>query len=81
MGRIRKGIEPYPPSIVSVAKPPRGLALRRGEFPALEGEHLNNLLQSTEYILVGVFDDMSKMLWERRSSASVARGESANHVK
>jgi hypothetical protein len=70
---FEKELKPYPPSIASIAKPPHGLALERGEFPPLEGEQLSNLLRSTEYILVGVFDDMSKMLWERRPNTSVVR--------
>lgn len=64
---FEKELKPYPPSIVLIAKPPHGLELKRGEFPVLEGEQLSNLLRSTEYILVGVFDDMSKMLWERKT--------------
>lgn len=69
-----KKLKEYP-SIALIARPPADLDLKSSEFSELAGEPLFKLLRSTHYILVGVFDEMSMMLWERNPSA---KDESSN---
>jgi hypothetical protein len=66
-----KELKPYP-SIAMIAKPPTSIELKPGEFPELAGEQLDDLLLSAQYILVGVFDDISMILWERHPKQATA---------
>ena len=68
---FRREIKLYP-SIVVIAKQPADLALTRGEFNELEENRLTALLEGTQYVLVGVFDEMSMIVWARNSKQSDA---------
>lgn len=61
---FRSELKQYP-SIILVVDRPSHLLLTPGEFVKLEDTQLKDLLRCTKYILVGIFDEMSMMLWKR----------------
>ena len=56
--------------VAMIAKVSGDLAWKPGDFPELAGKQLEDLLKSAQFILVGIFDEMSMMLWERNPQPS-----------
>lgn len=55
------------PSILLITESPTTLTLVEGEFVKPDDQQLAYLRRSTKYILAGVFDEMSMMVWCRNS--------------
>lgn len=62
---FERELKPYP-SIVVIANRPHDLVLAPGEFRELRKDQLKVILQNTRYILVGIFDEVSRIRWTRK---------------
>lgn len=61
---FERELKPYP-SIVLISSRPVDLAFVPGEFRELEDDQLRAILRNTRYILVGIFDEVSKIRWSQ----------------